>query len=108
MAERSLGLPASHTQAQAADARIMAEVVITKVSAKGEPFDLYTVSYRGEVIGLLRKGKDTKSERFPWQALRPQGENQPSELLGSYWGKGLGREQALKHVVKAYRLSRGS
>ena len=60
-------------------------------------FALYQVlDGREALIGYLRKGKNTSTDTFPWQAFDAQ-RGQKGKLLGSFYGAG-GKAKAIKAV----------
>jgi len=71
---------------------------------KHPPFITYMVKEDGVVLGFLRKGKDTNTDTFPWQAFRPRfvPGSHPAlgDMVGSFFDEDGGKNAAIKALKK--------
>lgn len=75
-------------------------VTLRDITTRGGTFRYFlVVDEKGCERGMLRKGKNTRTDTFPWQAFAYGGrERGYSELLGSFYETN-GRERAIAAVL---------
>lgn len=94
------GMPAHHVAAlDRLNKAQQADIQIEPVSVGGsKTFKHYLVKRGERILGMLRKGRDTRADKFPWQSY--QGVGMGQQYLGAHYGP-HGRLEAIADVINA-------
>lgn len=75
--------------------------VVKRQRPKGSPQEFLLVPEgKTEPIGLLMKYADTRTEKHPWKAFYPIGQN--AQMIGTFYPEQGGKKAAIQAVEKAY------
>ncbi len=82
----------------------MPEVKLEKVPCKvvNRKYDTYLVKVDGEIIGLLEKWKNTRTDKHPWKAFK--GHGAACTFLKAFYPEEGGKDAAILAVVHAAGL----
>lgn len=68
------------------------------VSRPNAKFKMEVVIEDGEEIGLIRKGRNTRSDTFPHQAMKLPDGTGPNEIIGTFYEEDGGRTAAINAI----------